>query len=76
MSSDALFLALSLLPHILPHSSYSLFCFLLSFYSVSFLLTVVAHILFCFFLFFLSSFLHFLLFAPFLVILGFSSPVS
>ena len=68
-SSAALFLAPSLPPHILPLSSHSLFCFLPSFCSVSFLFSLVAHILFCLFL--LSSFLHFLLFSPFLVILGF-----
>ena len=56
-------------PHILPHSSHSLYvsfpppavspsCF-------------VAHILFCLFLLLLSSFLHFLFFAPLSFILGF-----
>ena len=68
-SYDALFLAPSLPPHILPLSSHSLFCFLPSFCSVSFLFSLVAHILFCLFL--LSSFLHFLLFAPLPFILDF-----
>ena len=68
-SSDALFLAPSLPPHILPLSPHSLFCFLPSFCSVSFLFSLVAHILFCLFL--LSSFLHFLLFAPLPFILDF-----
>ena len=51
-SSDALFLAPSLPPHILPLSSHSLFCFLPSFCSVSFLFSLVARVLFCLFLIF------------------------
>ena len=64
MSPDALFLARSLSPHILPHSSHSLFCFLLSCCSVSFLVCVVATLFRLFFLL-LSSILHFVFFKPF-----------
>ena len=46
-SSGALFLAPALPPHILPLSSPSPFCFLPSFCSVSFLVSLGAHILFC-----------------------------
>ena len=70
MSSDALFLAPSSSSHH-SHSSRSLFGFLPSICSVSFLFPLVAQVLFCFFLLLLSSFLHFLLFAPFLVTLVF-----
>ena len=70
-SSGALFLAPSVPPHILPLSSPSPFCFLPSCCSVSsWFLWLPIYVLS------LSPFLHFLLFAPFLVILGFSSPVS
>ena len=62
-----------ILPGIFPTqgSNRHLWCPLPSFCSVSFLLSVVAQVLFCFFLLLLSSFLHFLLFAPFPVILAF-----
>ena len=70
-SSGALFLAPALPPHILPLSTHTPFYFLPSFCSVSFLLSVVAHVLFCLFLLLLSSCLHFLLSLPFLVIFGF-----
>ena len=70
-SSGALFLVPALPPHILPLSTHTPFYFLPSFCSVSsWFLWLPIYVLS------LSPFLHFLLFAPFLVILGFSSPVS
>lgn len=69
ISYDVLFLAPSLPPHILPHSSHSLYVsFPPSAVSPS---CFVAHILFCLFPLLLSSFLYFLVFAPLAFILGF-----
>ena len=70
-SSDALFLARCLPPHILPHASRSLFFSLPSCCSVSFLVSLVVQFLFCLFLLLLSFFLPFLLFGPFLIVLSF-----
>ena len=71
-SSGALFLAPALPPHILPfHPPLLSASFPPAALSPSWFLWVPIS---CFVS--LSSFLHFLLFAPFLVILGFSSPVS